>query len=87
MPARYGGEEFAVLLKNPSRDEAFEVGERVREAVAGLDLSPQGVAATSVSVGVAVAEGPGEPIPDIIERADQALFEAKRTGRNRVIAA
>jgi len=87
VPARYGGEEFAVLLRNPSRDEAFEVGERIREAVATLDLSAQGVAATSVSVGVAVAEEPGELIPDIIERADQALFEAKRTGRNRVIAA
>ena len=87
VPARYGGEEFAVVLRNPSRDEAVEVGERIREAVGALDLSPFGVAATSVSVGVAVADEPGGSIPEVIERADQALFEAKRRGRDRVIAA
>jgi len=87
VPARYGGEEFAVLLRNPSRDEAFEVGERIREAVSGLDLTRYGVKATSVSVGVAVADEPGQPIPDVIKRADTALFDAKRAGRDRVVAA
>jgi len=87
VPARYGGEEFAVLLRNPSRDESVEVGERIRQAVRQLDLSPFGVASTSVSVGVAVADAPGESIPAIIERADKALFEAKRAGRDRVVAA
>jgi diguanylate cyclase (GGDEF)-like protein len=87
VPARYGGEEFAVLLRNPSRDEAFEVGERIREAVSGLDLTRYGVKATSVSVGVAVADKPGQPIPDVIKRADTALFDAKRAGRDRVVAA
>jgi diguanylate cyclase (GGDEF)-like protein len=87
VPARYGGEEFAVVLRNPSRDEAVEVGERIREAVASLDLRRMGVASTSVSVGVAVADEPGRLIPEVIERADQALFEAKRKGRDRVIAA
>ena len=87
VPARYGGEEFAVVLRNPSRAEAFEVGERVREAVAALDLSRFGVASASVSVGVAVASLPGEPISDLVERADRALYDAKRAGRDRVIAA
>jgi diguanylate cyclase (GGDEF)-like protein len=87
VPARFGGEEFAVLLRNPSRDESVEVGERIRQAVRQLDLSPFGVASTSVSVGVAVADVPDEPIPAIIERADKALFEAKRAGRDRVVAA
>jgi diguanylate cyclase (GGDEF)-like protein len=87
VPARYGGEEFAVVLRNPSRDEAVEVGERIREAVASLDLRRMGVISTSVSVGVAVADEPGRLIPEVIERADQALFEAKRKGRDRVIAA
>jgi diguanylate cyclase (GGDEF)-like protein len=86
VPARYGGEEFAVLLRNPTRDEAVEVGERVREAVSSLDLRPFRVAGASVSVGVAVAEAPGEPIPEVIERADKALYEAKRAGRDRVVA-
>jgi diguanylate cyclase (GGDEF)-like protein len=87
VPARYGGEEFAVLLRNPSLDVAIEVGERVREAVAALDLSPHGVAGTSVSVGVAVAQLPDQAITDIIIAADQALYEAKRRGRDRVVAA
>ena len=87
VPARFGGEEFAVLLRNPSRNEAFEVGERVREAVAALDLTAFGVVAASVSVGVAVAEAPDEPIDEIVERADRALYDAKRAGRDRVVAA
>jgi diguanylate cyclase (GGDEF)-like protein len=87
VPARFGGEEFAVLLRNPSRDEAVEVGERIREAVGALDLTRFGVTATSVSVGVAVAGAPGQPIPEVIKQADVALFDAKRAGRDRVIAA
>ena len=87
VPARYGGEEFAVLLRNPTIDVAVEVGERVREAVASLDLARFGVAAVSVSVGAAVAENPGEPIVATIEQADRALYGAKRGGRDRVVAA
>jgi len=87
VPARYGGEEFAVLLRNPSVDVAIEVGERVREAVAALDLSQHGVPGASVSVGVAVAERPDEPIAEVIAIADRALYEAKRRGRDRVVAA
>jgi diguanylate cyclase (GGDEF)-like protein len=87
VPSRFGGEEFAVLLRNPHLDEAVEVGERVREAVASLDLSRFGVPAASVSVGVAVARLPGQPIVDIIEQADRALYDAKRRGRDRVVAA
>ena len=58
VPARFGGEEFAVLLRNPSPQVAVDVGERVRRAVAALDLRRLGVPGVSVSVGVAVAESP-----------------------------
>ncbi len=85
--ARYGGEEFAVLLRNPSRPVALEVAERVRTEVAGIDLGRFGAVSVSVSVGVAVAELPDEPITALIERADRALYRAKRAGRDRVIAA
>jgi diguanylate cyclase (GGDEF)-like protein len=87
VPARYGGEEFAVLLRNPTATVAVDVGERVRVAVAGLDLRPLGVARVSVSVGAAVAHEAGEPIETVIERADRALYLAKRRGRDRVVAA
>jgi diguanylate cyclase (GGDEF)-like protein len=87
VPARYGGEEFAVLLRNPTRAVAVEVGERVREAVGALDLGRWGVAGVSVSVGAAVAHDPSAPIEAVIKQADEALYDAKRGGRDRVVAA
>jgi diguanylate cyclase (GGDEF)-like protein len=87
VPARVGGEEFAVLLRNPGPEVALEVGERVRESVHALDLSGLRVPSVSVSVGVANALGPDEPMPALVGRADQALLRAKRTGRDRVVAA
>jgi diguanylate cyclase (GGDEF)-like protein len=86
VPARVGGEEFAVLLRNPGPDVALEVGERVRRAVRDLDLGDLGVPGVSVSVGVANATGPEEPIHALVDRADRALLRAKRAGRDRVIA-
>jgi diguanylate cyclase (GGDEF)-like protein len=87
VPARYGGEEFVVLLRNPSPEVAFDVGERVRAAVAALDLHRLGVRAVSVSVGVAVARRADQSIDDLIEQADRALYRAKRSGRDKVVAA
>ena len=86
VPARIGGEEFAVLLRNPGPMDAVEVGERVRQAVATLDLGRLGIPGVSVSVGVANATSPEEPIAALVDRADQALLRAKRAGRDRVIA-
>ena len=87
VPARYGGEEFAVLLRNPTRAVAVEVGERVRAAVGALDLRRLGVSTVSVSVGVAIADEPDAAIEDVIQQADHALYDAKRRGRDRVVAA
>jgi diguanylate cyclase (GGDEF)-like protein len=86
VPARIGGEEFAVLLRNPGPMVAQEVGERVRQAVRDLDLGDLGVPGVSVSVGVANAIGPDEPIHALVDRADRALLRAKRAGRDRVVA-
>ncbi|MCI4354928.1 MAG: GGDEF domain-containing protein, partial [Thermoplasmata archaeon] len=87
VPARVGGEEFAVLLRNPGPTVALEVGERVRAAVRSLDLSDFDVPGVSVSVGVANAFGPEEPLPEVTARADRALLRAKRAGRDRVVEA
>jgi diguanylate cyclase (GGDEF)-like protein len=87
VPARYGGEEFAVLLRNPTPAIALEVGERVRRAVASLDLRSLRVDGVTVSVGIAVSDVPDQPMDELIERADRALYAAKRAGRNRVVAA
>jgi len=87
VPARYGGEEFVVLLRNPGPEVAFDVGERIRSAVAGLDLARFGVDKVSVSVGVAVSSRADQPIVDLIIEADRALYRAKKGGRDRVVAA
>jgi len=87
VPARFGGEEFAVLLRNPGSDVAMEVGERVRAAVGALDLSKFGPKGVTVSVGVAVAGSPDQPISELVDEADHALYRAKRLGRNRVVKA
>ena len=87
VPARFGGEEFVVLLRNPGPRVAVEVGERVRRAVADLDLRRLGVPGVSVSVGVAVAEHPDAALEEVVDDADRALYRAKRGGRDRVVAA
>ncbi|MHB8460074.1 MAG: GGDEF domain-containing protein [Candidatus Limnocylindrales bacterium] len=85
VPARFGGEEFAVLLRDPSAAVAVEVGERVRTAVAELDLELLHGSRVTVSVGVAVSVAPAEPIDEVIASADRALYAAKRAGRDRVV--
>jgi diguanylate cyclase (GGDEF)-like protein len=88
VPVRFGGEEFVVLLRNPSAGVALEIGERIRQSVRDLDLSEAGVTdRVTVSVGVASGQNEGETIDGIVERADQALYAAKRTGRDRVVEA
>jgi diguanylate cyclase (GGDEF)-like protein len=88
VPARFGGEEFMVLLRNPSAGVALEIGERIRQSVRDLDLTQAGVTdRVTVSVGVALGQDEGETVDSIVERADQALYAAKRTGRDRVVEA
>ena len=87
VPARFGGEEFAVLLRHATREVAIEVAERVRLAVDQLDLREWRVPGVSVSVGVAVGIGHDEPIGELLDQADRALYRAKRGGRNQVVAA
>ena len=88
VPVRFGGEEFLVLLRNPSQGIAMEIGERIRQNVRDMDLLDAGVTdRVTVSVGVASGQFSDEAIDDIVERADRALYAAKRTGRDRVVEA
>jgi len=83
-PVRYGGEEFAVMLRRASAPQASEAAERVRAAVAGLSIARLGLdKPVTVSVGVAIA-AEDEEVGVVIGRADQALYRAKRRGRDRV---
>jgi diguanylate cyclase (GGDEF)-like protein len=87
-PARYGGEEFAVILRRASAAQAAEVAERVRQAVTAIPPERVGVEhPVTVSIGVAVAGERDDDVQALIERADRALYLAKRRGRDRVEAA
>lgn len=89
--ARYGGEEFMVLL--PRTDAAFAAGaaERIRQTVEALHIRHESSTAAlhlTVSIGVVTCQaGPDLSVAQIMARAEEALLQAKREGRNRVCAA
>ena len=83
---RYGGEELMMILPGLGRGELENPAERLRTAVCDLpfDVNGREVWAT-VSIGIARCESPTESVDSIVRRADGALYEAKRAGRNRVV--
>jgi diguanylate cyclase (GGDEF)-like protein len=82
---RLGGEEFAAVLYDTSRDKAVAVGERMRETFARMAQEVDGrpVCAT-MSVGIVHCEEAVLDVPELLAQADQALYFAKESGRNRV---
>ena len=82
--ARYGGEEFAVLLSGKGAEEALQLAERIRERVAEEEF-PAG--RITISAGIAEFPDHGHTAEAVISSADEALYEAKREGRNRVACA
>jgi two-component system cell cycle response regulator len=89
LVCRFGGEEFVVLMPETTIDRAISVAERVRRSVAE-SLFPIGGTVGSipvtVSIGVAESVGPQDTADRIVKRADEALYSAKRAGRNRVVS-
>ncbi|MCA9555431.1 MAG: GGDEF domain-containing protein, partial [Myxococcales bacterium] len=81
LACRFGGEEFVVILPDCTREDAARRAEAFREKVANTALE------ITVSVGVAEFPGDGHSWEMVLRRADDALYQAKRTGRNRVVLA
>jgi len=84
---RYGGEEFCVVLPHTDSSAAIKIARRIHAAVAAEPVeTDDGVLSVTVSMGVATAEDGWNP-KSLMDRADAALYEAKRTGRNRIVVA
>ncbi|WP_412049642.1 GGDEF domain-containing protein [Hoeflea sp. Naph1] len=87
--SRYGGEEFLVVLTGTTASEASAVAERIRKSVESFRLNTSGDAAArqvTISIGLALWEGDETP-EMLIKRADEALYDAKRSGKNQTVVA
>ena len=87
MACRYGGEEFVVLMPETGEQDALHIAERVRTQVAEVPFAlPSGRRLhVTVSVGVATSQGVGDTPEALVRRADEAVYEAKQSGRNKVV--
>ncbi|OGQ90796.1 MAG: diguanylate cyclase [Deltaproteobacteria bacterium RIFOXYA12_FULL_58_15] len=82
---RWGGEEFLALISRSSAEETTRIAERLRAMVAGSQLEVDGkIVKVTVSVGAACANR-DHPASDVLVRADAKLYEAKSSGRNKVV--
>ena len=90
LACRYGGEEFVVAM--PDTDIAFatNIAERLRQSIETTPVRisrDPGALKITISIGIARAEGGDDTAEKLLHRADQALYRAKRSGRNRVVTA
>jgi diguanylate cyclase (GGDEF)-like protein len=83
---RYGGEEFIVFLPEADKEQALQVAERIRRAVEALRIPRQEeYLSVTISIGIALLQEDKHISKDmLIRNADQAMYEAKKRGRNRV---
>jgi two-component system cell cycle response regulator len=88
LACRIGGEEFVVVMPDTGLERACQVAERLRECIAGEPFQANRDTRLKVtaSVGIATLDGPQDSPEGLLKRADQALYVAKRGGRNRVVA-
>ena len=85
--ARFGGEEFVILLPSVTARGALESAERLRQSVAGAGVHPGGPRKqVTVSIGAALFPTDASDSESLLKAADEALYEAKHLGRNRVVA-
>ena len=89
LPCRLGGEEFVVVMPDTSLEDAHRIADRIRRDVGSAPFRVMGGRehlTITVSVGVAASLGEGDTPEALLKRADEGVYEAKASGRNRVIA-
>ena len=79
--ARTGGEEFLLILPSTPSDLAWTIAERLRERVAKMQIEPVGK--LTVSIGIATSSKHIKSNEELLKRADLAMYQAKKLGRNR----
>ena len=87
IAARYGGEEFAIILPTTGKEDAVIIGERIRDEVEKMCFYVKEktlIAHLTVSIGIATFPDDASGLEDLIDKADKALYKAKRRGKNRV---
>lgn len=88
LPVRFGGEEFAVLMPGTSKEQAFEIAEKVRLKIQAIRIKQKksGDIISSITASFGVSQlTDAETVEQLIERTDQALYQAKNNGRNQVV--
>jgi two-component system cell cycle response regulator len=88
LVCRLGGEEFVIIMPDTDISRAVQIGERLRDCIACEPFRTSGGAILPVtaSVGISTLENPEDTPEALFARADSALYAAKHTGRNRVVA-
>jgi two-component system cell cycle response regulator len=82
---RYGGEEFTIILPGTHGEEASTVAERLRTAVAAEDFSDGKDSDIKITISIGVTQyRQEEDIASFVQRADQAMYQSKQSGRNKV---
>jgi diguanylate cyclase (GGDEF)-like protein len=82
---RYGGEEFTVILPETGAEESRTVAQRIRAALEAEVFRPSSGPPVSTTISIGVTEySPAEPMAALIRRADEAMYQSKQNGRNRV---
>lgn len=84
---RYGGEEFIVLLPSTDQDQAITIGDRLLNTVRALEImAERRIVQVTISLGLALRCPADESVERVIDRADRALYCAKKEGRNRLVS-
>ena len=86
LACRLGGEEFLIIMPDTDSSHAYQIGERIRDCVAtqAFDVNPGQKIHLTASVGLATLQGSNDTPDTMFKRADDALYAAKRRGRNQV---
>jgi len=81
---RFGGEEFTLVMLNCGREQSLQIAERIRDDMETMQIQYENAGRIPVTCSIGASSGKGLDMEQMIMSADEAVYEAKATGRNRV---